>query len=108
MSELDFLINIIDRHKNHKSILAIKEHHKDVPGFDFKPVKVEHVENLLHKFDMIKATGYDQIPPKMVKLYSKELSETLTELVNNAFKQNIFPDDMSRAEVIPIFKKKMI
>ncbi len=27
-------------------------------------------------------------------------------LVNNAFKQNIFPDDMKRAKVTPIFKKK--
>ncbi len=69
-------------------------------------MKVEHVENLLHKFDMNKATGYDQIPPNMVTLCSKELSQTLTELVNNAFKQNIFSDDMKRAEGTPIFKKK--
>ncbi len=54
MRELDVLINIIDRHENHKSILDIKEHLKNVPGFDFKPVKVEHVENLLHKLDMNK------------------------------------------------------
>ncbi len=106
--ELDFLINIIDRHKKHKNILAIKEHHKDVRGFDFKPVKVEHVENLLHKLDMNKATDYDQIPQNMVKLCSKELSKTLTEIVNNAFKQNTFPDDMKRPEVTPNFKKKMI
>ncbi len=45
-------------------------------------MKVEHVENLLHKLDMNKATCFDQIPPK------------------------IFPDDIKRAEVIPIFKKK--
>ncbi len=106
MRELDFLINIIDRHENHTSILAIKEHHKDVPGFDFKPVKVVHVENLLHKLDVNKATGYDQIPSKMVKLCSKELTQTLTELVNNAFKQNLFRDDMKRAEVTQMFKKK--
>ncbi len=55
---------------------------------------------------MNKATGYDQIPPQMVKLCLKELSKTLTELVNNAFKQNIFPNDMKRADVFPIFKKK--
>ncbi len=67
-SELDFLINIIDRHKNHNSILAFKEHHEDELGFDFKPVKVEHAENLLHKLDMNKATGYDHIPPTLVKL----------------------------------------
>ncbi len=79
MRELDFFINNIDRHDNYKCILAIKEHHKDVRGFDFMPVKVEYVENLLHKLDMNKATGYDQIPPQMVKLCSKELSQTLTE-----------------------------
>ncbi len=73
MSELDFLTNIIDRHNNHKSILAIKKHHKDIQAFEFKPVKVDYIENLLHKPDMNKATGYDQIPPKMVKLCSKEL-----------------------------------
>ncbi len=100
------LTNIIERHKNHTSILAIKEHHKDVQGFDFKPVKVKYVENLLHKLDMNKARGYNQIPPKMVKLCSKELSKILTELVNIAFKQIIFPDDMKRADVSPIFKKK--
>ncbi len=86
MGELDFLANIIDRHKTHKSISAIKEYHKDVQAFDFKPVKVEYFENLLHKLNMIKATDYDQILPKMVKLFSTELSKALKELVNNAFK----------------------
>ncbi len=37
---------------------------------------VEYVEHLLHKLDMNKETGYDQIPPNIVKLYSKELSKT--------------------------------
>ncbi len=46
LSEIDFFTNVIDRHNNHKSILAIKEHHKDVQGFAFKPVKVEYVGNL--------------------------------------------------------------
>ncbi len=55
---------------------------------------------------MNKATDYGQIPPKMVKICTKELSKTLTELVNNAFKQNIFPDDIKRGEVYPIFTKK--
>ncbi len=69
-------------------------------------MKVEYVENLLHKLDMNKATGYDQISPKIVKLCSKELFKTLTELVNNAFKQNLFPNDIKRADVSPSFKKK--
>ncbi len=38
--------------------------------------------------------------------YSLKNSQTLTQLLNNAFKQNIFPDDVKRAEVTPIVKKK--
>ncbi len=50
--------------------------------------------------------GYDNVPPKMVKICAEELSVTLTVLVNYAFeKKNRFPDDMKRAEISPIFRK---
>ncbi len=41
----------------------------------------------------------------MVKICTEELSVTLTKLVNYAFRNNRFPDDMKRAEISPIFKK---
>jgi len=41
-----------------------------------------------------------------VKLHVKELAMPLTSLVNNAFKTNVFPADMKKAEVSPVFKKK--
>ncbi len=40
-------------------------------------MKGGYVENVLHKLDMNKSAGYDPIPPKMVKLCSKELSKIL-------------------------------
>ncbi len=46
------------------------------------------------------------MPPKMVKICAEELSETLAELVNQAFTNNRFPEDMKKAEIYPIFKKK--
>ena len=105
MSEKDFLYNIVDRHKDHKSILAIKNNHKDLSIFDFKPVDATYVEKILDKLKINKATGYDQIPPKIVKMCSSELSVTLMELVNHAFKGKRFPHDMKKAEISPIFKK---
>ncbi len=41
----------------------------------------------------------------MVEIWDEELSVTLAEVVNYAFRTNRFPDDMKRAEISPIFKK---
>ncbi len=73
---------------------------------DFKQVDEIYVRKLLHNINAQKATGYDNIPPKMVKMYVDELSVTLTELMNYAFSNKIFPDDIKKAEISPIFKKK--
>ncbi len=64
-----------------------------------------YVRKLLHNINAQKATGYDNIPPKMVKMCADGLSVTLTELLNYAFSNKIFPDDMKKAEISPFFKK---
>ncbi len=61
---------------------------------------------MLKRTKINKATGYDHIPPKMVKMCSNELSVTLMELLSYAFKQKRFPDEMKNAEITTIFKKK--
>ncbi len=96
----------LKKHKNHNSLKAIIEWHKCYVTFEFKQVEIEYVYKLLCKLNIHKATGYDNVPPKMVKICADELSVTLTELVNYAFKKNRFPDDMKRAKISPIFKKE--
>ncbi len=61
---------------------------------------------MLKRLKINKATGYDHMPPKMVKMCSNELSVTLMELLNYAFKHKTFPDEMKNAEITHIFKKK--
>ena len=103
----NFFTNTIEKHKNHESILSIKEHFKSMNmTFDFKPVQPTYVKHILNKVNPNKSTGYDDIPPKVVKMCSEELSYTLAELINSAFKCNIFPDDLKKAEISPIYKKK--
>ncbi len=92
--------------KKHNSILKIIEHHGDVPSFDFKPVTAFYVEKMLNWLKINKATGYDHMSPKMVKMCCNELSVTLMELLNYAFKHKRFPDEMKNAEITCIFKKK--
>ena len=107
MSKDRFFTNIIEKHKNHKSIFSIKEHFKSMNmTFDFNPVTPAYVKSILNKINPNKSTGYDDIPPKVVKMCSEELSCTWAELINNAFKCKIFPDDLKKAEISPIYKKK--
>ncbi len=95
----------LKKHKNHNIILKIKEHHGDVPSFDFKPVAAFNVEFFLKRLKINEALGNDHMPPKMVKMCSNELSVTLMELLKYAFKHKRFPDEIKQ----PLYlKRRMI
>ncbi len=105
MTQKDVLSKVLERHENHPSVKAIKKRHMDNNKFDFKPVDEIYVRKLLNNTNAQKATGYDNIPPKMVKMCADELSVTMTELINYAFSNKIFHDYMKKAEISPIFMK---
>ncbi len=100
------LYDVFEKYKNHNSILKIKKHHGDVPGFDFKPNAASYVEKILKKLKINKATGYDHMTPKMIKMCSNELSVTSMELLNYVFQHRRFPDEVKNAEIAPIVKRK--
>ncbi len=107
MSRTDFLSTVYAKHKEHSSVKAILERFKDnLIKFEFKNVNSSYVEKLLSKKNRKNATGYDNIPPKIVKICSNELSVTLTELINHSFETSRFPEYMKKAEISPLFKKK--
>ncbi len=106
MSTPTFLSDIFEKHSNHESILKIKEHHSQIVApFTFKPVNADYVKNILSKLNSKKSTGYDNIPPKIIKLCADELSDPMTDMINSAFKNNVFPNDMKKADLSPLFKK---
>ena len=47
--------------------------------FNFPATTVKEVNDLLNKTDPTKATGYDDIPPKLLKLGATELALTITD-----------------------------
>ena len=59
----------------------------------------------MKRFNVKKATGYDNIPGTIIRLAHKELSVPVANLINTSLSQNIFPDVIKCAEVSPIFKK---
>jgi hypothetical protein len=105
MSEKYFLSSTFEKHCDHKSVKVILKNIKHGKSFNFKEVDSMYVKKLLCNLKVNKSTGYDNVPPKMVKICADELAIPITELLNSAFKNKQFPDDLKRAEISPIFKK---
>ncbi len=104
----NILAEVLNKHKNHERIVKIKENHTNIITFNFKIVKHDYVYNILCKLMINKATCYDNVPPKMVKICVEELSETLAELVNQAFTNNRFLEDMKKLKYLQFVRRKMI
>ncbi len=108
MTHKDFLSKVCEQHENHPSVKAIKERHMDKNKIDFKPIDEIYVRKLLNNINVQKATGYDNIPPKMVQMCADEFSVTLTELINYGFSNKILPHDMKKKKKFPLFSRTMM
>ena len=73
-------------------------------GFNFKCVTSDYILRLLNKLNARKATGFDNIPPKLLRLGSDIICTPLTVLCNSSITTSSFPDMLKRAEVTPIYK----
>ena len=75
----------------------------DMP-FYFSKVTLQNVESLLRESDSSKAAGYDNIPPKLLKVAAKELAQPIATLVNKSVTMSHFPSELKKAELSPLFK----
>ena len=96
----------IVNHSSHPSVLKITEKFLSAKtAFEFREVSPSEIMIYLKKFNPRKATGYDNIPCKLLRLAHQELASPLAFIINASISQNTFPDNMKCAEVNPIFKK---
>ena len=96
----------IAKHQHHPSVLKIRGsfgHRTD--SFRFTTVSYDAIEKKLKSINSKKATGYDGIPGKLLRLAHKELAMPLANLINTCLIQSIFPNNMKCAELSPVFKK---
>ena len=56
----------------------------------------------------IMATGIDGISAKIMKLSYEHILKPLTNVINFCYSENIFPDRMKIAQVVPLHKKNSI
>ena len=73
-------------------------------NFHLAPISSENVLRLLSKLCTSKATGLDKISAKLLKTAAPAISSSLTHIFNTMIIKGIFPDDLKKARVIPIFK----
>jgi retron-type reverse transcriptase len=84
--------------------------------------KFQHMPNKLNNSILLKKTtetqvakiinnlkdkssaGHDLISPKLLKLCVNELTPIITKLINKAILENIYPDILKIAKVLPIYK----
>ena len=97
--------DIVNSDKNHPSILKIAQvvnecDVSDSERFSFKTVNETEIEDLLKNLDIKKASGFDTMPPKLVKLSADFLTPLLTKGINTSITQNVLPEKAKPASVI--------
>ena len=111
LSEPDFLntmstCDVIDHYSNHMSVKLIQEQCNGT--FSFTNVSYTKVYKKLKSLNTRKSSGFDQIPPKILKLGAGVLCYSLTSIINQSMSNCVFPNCLKNAEVSPIHKKESI
>lgn len=96
---------IVNSFSSHPSIKNIKELMDNSTGFNFSSVSLHKVQCLLESINVKKSTGFDNIPPKLIKIGANILCYPIHTLINTCLKDAKFPDLLKYAEVSPIYKK---
>ena len=100
--------SIVSMHSNHPSIQNINDMLKEPSetSLSISNVSQEHIENLMKKIDIHKSTGFDNLPPKLIKLANTFLAPHITSLINQSIDSCTFPQTLKCAEVSPVYKKE--
>ena len=70
------------------------------------PVTEEEVGDIISNLKNTDSIGYDNIPTKLLKFCSSELTQILTYINNESIQEGIFPDGLKIARVTPIYKSE--
>ena len=94
---------IIQNFSDHLSILKIKENINQIEIFSFKLINEMDIETEIKALNSKKAPGVDGIPVNILKETIDILKYPLAQLFNVSIENQIFPNDLKYANVIPIF-----
>ena len=69
------------------------------------PVTIEELERVIASLNKNASAGYEEIPMLEIKQCMGYIIKPLVHIFNVSFQSGIFPDQMKRAKIKPLFKK---
>ena len=91
---------------SHPSLTNICNANKrNLNNFCFQPLSRNSVQLALEKLNARKACGYDSISPRMLRLASSGIADSLTKLFNECRRKGDWPEAWKRGEWNPARKK---
>ena len=92
--------------KDHPSVLRIQQQSVNWSrNLEVKPITQGQVLAALESLNTNKATGYDNIPAKVLKIAADELAKPLTTLFNSSIRNCVWPRDWKHRVWTPVYKK---
>ena len=97
----DDIMSCLIQHEDHDSIVFIKEQmDSNDLVFNFHNVSTDTIKKHLQKLNCKKATGYDLLPCKLLKLGSDILCNSLSNLINMSVDLCKFPNVLKYVKII--------
>ena len=101
----DLLEKIIDKYKNHPSIIGVNKHMTNSElSFTFQPVTKNQISNLIKHLNDKKAVQSTDIPTKLIKEFCDFFSEFIYKSINHCITEGSFIAEFQVAEVRPLYK----
>lgn len=97
--------------KTHPSINAINEKYSNATKSHqliLKPIDESFVSKRISNINAKKATGVDNISPKLLHYAKPVIAKPISDLVNLSLSSATFPDSLKIAHVAPIHKKNSV
>ena len=69
-----------------------------------EPINDIDILEVVHKFKPKTSCGHDEIPMTILKKSILSIITPLTHIINKSFDTGIFPNQLNKAKVIPVFK----
>ena len=76
--------------KNHSSIETINKICTKKENFDIPAATTEKINKIIKELDPKKATGFDKIPSKIVKMSANVIDPHLANIINYDITKNVF------------------
>ena len=104
ISKDNLVQHVMDKHAQHPGVIHIQECISN-NTFAFHHITDDDVLKILNNIDIKKATGYDNLSPRIVKMSAQYIVTFLTHLINKCIDESVFPAQLKNAEISAIYKK---